>query len=214
MNKTQIKICGITTPDALKTAVEHGARFIGFVFYPKSPRNIAPADAAELVRMLPAGVRAVGLFVDPSDDTLTEILGAVPLDMIQLHGSETPKRVAAIKEKFQIPLIKALNIATEADIEKAHTYTESVEWFIFDSSPPNANLPGGTGEVFDWNLLSGKKFEKPWMLSGGLNETNVQQALQTLSPDGVDVSSGVESAKGIKDTQRIVKFIKAVKSNG
>ena len=147
-------------------------------------------------------------------DALTQTLGAVPLDMIQLHGSQTPQRVRAIKDTFHMPIIKALNIATKSDIEKAHAYTESVEWFIFDSSPPNADLPGGTGEVFDWALLEGKKFDKPWMLSGGLNETNVQQALQTLSPDGIDVSSGVESARGIKDTGKIVNFIKAVKSNG
>ncbi len=208
----QIKICGITTPETLQSAVDNGARFIGFVFFDKSPRNIAPADAAELSRMLPAGVRAVGLFVDPSQERLTEILGAVPLDMIQLHGSETPQRVAEIKEQFHMPIIKAFNIEEPDTLNRVTQYNDYVDWFIFDAPAPNPDIPGGSGEVFDWGMLIDKTFDKPWMLSGGLNANNVQQALETLTPDGVDVSSGVESAKGIKDTQRIEKFIKAVKT--
>lgn len=209
---TQTKICGLKTPETLNTAVEHGARYVGFVFFPPSPRHVAIDTAKELALMLPTGVRAVGLFVDPSDEDLTAVLGKVQLDMIQLHGDESPQRVQHIKEKFAMPIIKAFPIREPQDIENVHNYEDIVDWLLFDAKPPKgAEVPGGTGKSFDWSLLQGKAFARPWMLSGGLTVDNVGDALSQLSPDAVDVSSGVESARGVKDIGKIRAFLEAVK---
>ena len=202
---TQVKICGIKTPDTLDAAVLAGARFIGFVFYPPSPRYVDKDIAKELAMSLPTGVRSVGLFVDPSDEELDNVLGYVSLDMIQLHGNETVRRVSEIKEKYAVPIIKAFPVTCAADIEKSKAYEDVVDWFLFD------NKTGGSGMSFDWNLLKGKEFSKPWMLSGGLDADNVGEALKILSPNAVDVSSGVESARGVKCPDKIRGFIKACK---
>lgn len=209
--KTFIKICGITEITALKAACDHGARFIGFVFYPPSPRALSPAAAGELIRQLPSTVKAVGLFVDPDDETLEEAIALAPIDMIQLHGHETPQRVAQIKARFHRPVMKALRVADARDVEAAHAYEDAADWLLFDARPPKADLPGGTGQRFDWSLLNGRSFAKPWMLSGGLDAGNVGQALAQLDPPAVDVSSGVEQSRGIKDPQKIIEFIQAVK---
>ncbi len=164
--------------------------------------------------MLPTGVRAVGLFVDPTDEELEAVLGKVQLDMIQLHGTETPERVQNIKKRFSMPVIKAFPVRTAEDIERSGDYVSCADWFIFDAKPmpgqAGSDLPGGTGQVFDWSLLEGRVFTKPWMLSGGLTPDNVGAALSTLSPEAVDVSSGVEKQRGEKDPEKIQAFLKAV----
>ncbi len=206
-NITQVKICGIKTLDILNAAISSGARFIGFVFYPPSPRHIDIDTAKELTLMLPTGVRAVGLFVNPTDEQLDIVTGRVQLDMLQLHGNETPERVKQIKDKYTLPIIKAFPISTEKDIEQIHLYENIVDWLLFD------NISGGSGKKFDWSLLENQQFFKPWMLSGGLNPDNVAKALNILSPNAVDVSSGVESARGIKDPQKVKTFIRAVQNH-
>ncbi len=205
----QAKICGIKTPEVLNAAIEAGARYIGFVFYPPSPRHIEIDTAKELAIMLPTGVRGVGLFVDPTDADLDAVLGKVQIDMIQLHGAETPARVSEIKQKYQMPIIKAFPVRDEADISHVEEYTDA-DWYLFDAKSADPAMPGGTGKSFDWSILSGKSFGKPWMLSGGLTQDNVGDALSVLSPTAVDVSSGVESTRGVKDTDKIRAFIEAV----
>ncbi len=200
---TQVKICGIKTPDTLDAAVSGGARFVGFVFYPPSPRHVDKDTAKELVMNLPTGVRSVGLFVDPSDEELDNVLGYVSLDMVQLHGSETVRRVSEIKEKYAVPIIKAFSVTCAADIEKSKAYEDVANWLLFD------NKTGGSGQKFDWSLLKDKEFSKPWMLSGGLNANNVEEALKILSPNAVDISSGVERARGVKCPDKIRSFIEA-----
>ncbi len=207
-----VKICGLTTPDTLTAAINAGARFIGFVFYEPSPRNIALDTAKELALQIPTGVRSVGLFVNPTDEQLGETLGKVQIDMIQLHGDESPERVAEIKARYNLEVMKAINVREESDLEAIPSYEAVVDWLLFDSKPEQATLPGGTGQNFDWSLLKGKSFSKPWMLSGGLTAKNVGEALAQLSPDAVDVSSGVESAPGAKDAEKIKAFIAAVKT--
>lgn len=207
---TAVKICGLSEPDTLRAAVESGARFVGFVFYPPSPRNVSFDIAWNLARTVPTGVRSVGLFVDPNDALLAHILTGIQLDMIQLHGDETPERVAEIKAKYNMPVMKAMRVETAADLETAPGYEAVADWLLFDAKVPG-DLPGGTGHSFDWTILKGQSFQKPWMLGGGLNAQNVTEALSVLKPDAVDVSSGVESTRGVKDAGKIKAFIEAVR---
>ena len=211
--KVTAKICGIKTPEALQVAVQNGARFVGFVFFPPSPRHVAIDTAKALALTLPTGVRSVGLFVDPTDAQLDAVTGRVQLDMIQLHGAETPQRVAEIKGKYALPIIKAIPVNDAEDITAARDYEDHVDWLLFDAKPPaGSDVPGGTGQSFDWALLKGLEFSKPWMLSGGLSADNVSDALSVLFPDAVDVSSGVESSRGEKDIEKISAFLAAVKA--
>ncbi|MGH1374756.1 MAG: phosphoribosylanthranilate isomerase [Alphaproteobacteria bacterium] len=205
------KICGIKTPEMLNASVAAGARFIGFVFFPPSPRHVAIDTAKELSLMLPTGVRGVGLFVDPSDEELEAVLGRVQLDMMQLHGTESTARVAEIKEKFAMPIIKAFPVSDKSDLDIVSEYEPHIDWILFDAKPPKgADVPGGMGRCFDWSIIEGRCFSKPWMLSGGLTSDNVKDALGVLSPDAVDVSSGVEKIRGEKDLNKIKAFIGAV----
>lgn len=209
---TAVKICGITTPETLTAAIEGGASYVGLVFYPPSPRYAAPDLAAYLASYVPDAVKKVGLFVEPDDKTLEDILRQVPLDMIQLHGHESPDRVLYIKERFGLPVMKALPVRTKADLAAVPDYTNVADWLLFDAkAPPGATLPGGNGLPFDWILLEGFQSQTPWMLAGGLTPDNVAEALRRLSPDAVDVSSGVETAPGAKSPEMIEKFIEAVK---
>lgn len=209
---TKVKICGLRDPENLDVAIESGADFIGFVFYPPSPRSITAETAATLADKIPARVKIAGLFVDPSDELIANTLKETRLDVLQLHGSESAERVNAIKTKFSLPVMKAIAVGSAGDLGAIPRYESVADWLLFDAKPVNATLPGGTGESFDWGLLAGRKFQKPWMLSGGLTTTNIAAALRILKPDAVDVSSGVERARGIKDAAKIREFIAAAKN--
>lgn len=211
MSAVKAKICGISTPETMQAALDAGARWVGLVFFAKSPRNVSIATAAELSRMVGTGTRVVGLFVDPTDDFLDDVTGQVPLDLIQLHGGETPERVAAIRARFNLPVMKALKVGDAADLDAARAYEPVVDMLLFDAKPPKgAILPGGNGVAFDWSLLTGRHWQKPWMLSGGLDPANVADAIRATGAKAVDVSSGVEDAPGRKSPDLIRDFLNAV----
>lgn len=206
------KICGLSEPESLRAAVAGGARYVGFVFYPRSPRAIAPAMAAELARLLPTGVRSVGLFVDPDDEFLEHVTGQVPLDLIQLHGAETPRRIAEIKARYALPVMKAIKIGGPEDLTLALEAAEVADRLLFDAKPPAkvSALPGGNGIAFDWTILAGRSWPRPWMLSGGLTVENVAEAVRVTGATEVDVSSGVEDRPGHKDPALVRAFLSAV----
>ena len=215
MSGVKAKICGISTPETMQAALDGGARWVGLVFFPKSPRNVSIATAAELSRMVGTGTRVVGLFVDPTDALLDDVTGQVPLDLIQLHGGETPERVAAIRARFNLPVMKAVKVGEPADLDATATYEPVADMLLFDAKPPKgAVLPGGNGVSFDWSLLAGRVWGKPWMLSGGLDPANVAQAIRATGATSVDVSSGVEDAPGRKSPDLIRAFLRAVASTG
>ena len=206
----QVKICGLKTPQDIAAAVGAGAQYTGFVFFPKSPRAVSVDQARDLAGHVPTGVMRVGLFVDPDDALLDQTLATVPLDMIQLHGKETPDRVAQVKSRFGLPVMKAMGIASSADLDQIWDYGLTADMLLIDAKPPrDAELPGGNGLAFDWRLLVGRRFLKPWLLAGGLNPDNVAQAIRLTGAPGVDVSSGVESAPGTKDPDLIRAFVRA-----
>lgn len=206
------KICGLTEPESLRAAVAGGARYVGFVFYPRSPRAIAPPMAAELARLLPTGVRSVGLFVDPDDEFLEHVTGQVPLDLIQLHGSETPRRIAEIKGRYALPVMKAIRVGGPEDLTSALEAAEVADRLLFDAKPPAkvSALPGGNGIAFDWTILAGRSWPRPWMLSGGLTADNVAEAVRVTGATEVDVSSGVEDRPGHKDPALVRAFLSTV----
>ena len=211
MTDIQVKICGLTTPDQVRWAVEAGARYIGLVFFAKSPRNLSVATAAALALEVPPGVAKVALVVDPDDATLDEILARVPVDMIQLHGEESPERVAGLRVRYGLPVMKAVGIAGPGDVAKLDAYSAVADQLLVDAKPPKgAPLPGGAGVAFDWGLLQGYHFQRPWMLAGGLTPANVAAAVRLTGARQVDVSSGVETAPGVKDEALIRAFIEAV----
>ncbi|UEM19683.1 phosphoribosylanthranilate isomerase [Skermanella mucosa] len=207
----QVKICGVSHPGAVTAAVQGGARYIGLVFYERSPRHVAPPLAAELARMVPTGVRTVGLFVDPTNEYLEHVVSQVPLDLIQLHGDETPERVAEIRAAFSMPVMKAIKVSSAADLDMADAYAAVADRLLFDAKPPAkvAALPGGNGIAFDWTILTGRTWSKPWMLSGGLTAGNVAEAIAVSGAQSIDVSSGVEDRPGHKDPDLIRDFLKA-----
>jgi phosphoribosylanthranilate isomerase len=211
----EAKICGLSTADALNAAIRGGARFVGFVFYPASRRNVTPDLAAALAALVPEGVTRVGLFVDPTDALLSAVLERVPLDLLQLHGRETPRRVADIKARFGKSAMKVISIAGPEDPEAAVPYLDVADWLLFDAKPPRGDpkaLPGGNGLAFDWQLLGGRSWSKPWMLSGGLTAKNLAEAVSTTHARAVDVSSGVEIRPGVKDLAKIGEFLASVRS--
>jgi len=211
----RVKICGLKTPETVAAACEAGAAYLGFNFFPKSPRFVDIDTARNLALDVPVGVCKVGLVVNPTDSEIGAILDRVALDMIQLHGSEPPKRVAEVRRMFGLPVMKAVGVAEVADIETVERYQLSADQLLIDAKPPrNAVLPGGNGLSFDWRILQGRSFEKPWMLAGGLTAENVATAVELTGARQVDVSSGVESAPGVKDTARIRAFLAAAKSAG
>jgi phosphoribosylanthranilate isomerase len=206
------KICGVNGPAAVTAAVSGGAGFIGFVFYAPSPRAVTPEAAAALAAALPPDVMKVGLLVDDSDDRIAAILARAPLDLLQLHGRETPERVAAIKRRFGVPVMKVVKIAAPTDLAVADLYFDRADWLLFDAkSPPQMTgaLPGGNALAFDWQLLAGRSWPLPWMLSGGLTADNLAEAVRISGARAVDVSSGVESRPGQKDPARIASFLAA-----
>lgn len=203
----EVKICGITTPQALAAAAEGGARYVGFVFYAPSPRNLAVPAARSLAAATPPGVQKVGLFVDAADGDIEAVCKAVPLDFLQLHGDETPQRVAAVRAKFALPVIKAVRLGTAADVAQAEAYQVVADRLLFDARGPVGSLPGGRGQAFEWEWLLGHDWAVPWMLSGGLNASNVAKAVRQSGARAVDVSSGVEDRPGHKDPDRIAEFL-------
>ena len=206
------KICGIRTKEALDAAIAGRARYVGFVCYPPSPRHIAFHDLEELVADVPAHVIRVGLFVDPDDDTLGEYVEDGALDMIQLQGSETPRRIAKIKQATGLPVMKAVHVTSRADVEAAiETYVGSADRLMFEPAPAATDaLPGGNGLPFDWHALHDVKVPLPWMLAGGLTPANVADAVRASGAKAVDVSSGVESSRGVKSPELIRAFLSAV----
>ena len=209
------KICGLSTAEALHAAIRGGARFVGFMFYPASRRNVTPELAAALAGLVPERVTRVGVFVDPTEALLAGVLDRVPLDLLQLHGSEDPRRVAEIKARFGKPVMKVIPIAGAEDPEAAAPYLEVADWLLFDAKPPRGDpkaLPGGNGLAFDWQLLGGRRWSRPWMLSGGLTAKNVVEAVGTTHAPAVDVSSGVEIRPGIKDLAKIAEFLERVRA--
>ena len=212
MAKAKIKICGLTDPAAAEWAAEQGASFLGVVFHAKSPRAVDFHRAAEIFEFVPAKAAKVGLFVDPSDDLLAQAMNEVRLDYFQLHGDETPERVEAIRQEFGMPVIKAVGISAAADLAAARAFDEIADMLLFDAKPAaGATRPGGHGVAFDWSLLAGAKFKSPWFLAGGLTPDNVAAAIAASGAKLVDVSSGVESAPGVKDADLVARFIAAAK---
>ncbi len=207
---TDVKICGITTEDALTSAMISGAKFIGFVFYPGSPRYIEAEQAKILSNKTPTTIMNVGLFVDPKPTDIEKVLTTANLNMIQLHGNETSQQIQTIKNTFGLPVIKAIRIAERTDLEQIEAYEKVSDWLLFDTKSPQAQ--GGTGESFDWSLLKDLQLTKPWMLAGGLNSNNIRQALSVLKPHAVDVSSGIEDKPGFKNPNKIKEFINIVKN--
>ncbi|MGZ0188528.1 MAG: phosphoribosylanthranilate isomerase [Alphaproteobacteria bacterium] len=214
MNDVDVKICGVRDEAALSMALDMGAAYVGFVFYPPSPRALTPAEASPLCQMAEGGTKRVGLIVDATDIDIAQILGATTLDMLQLHGAETPERVRQVRRRFGLPVIKAIPIAATADLDFANSYRDSADMLLFDAKPPNRPdaLPGGNAETFDWNILNAKRPAGPWMLSGGLTTENVAAAIAAVTPPAVDVSSGVERSRGVKDPALIRAFIEAART--
>jgi phosphoribosylanthranilate isomerase len=204
-----VKICGLTDAAALDTAVEGGARYLGFVFYPPSPRALTIERAAGLARGAPADRTTVGVFVDPDDDLLDRTLAQVPLEALQLHGAETPERVRAIKARTGRAVIKALKVAEPEDLAPVAAYAAVADLLLFDAKPPRepGRLPGGNGLAFDWRLLRDLRVGCPWLLSGGLSAGNLEAAVTLCRAPAVDVSSGVERRPGVKDPAKIRQFL-------
>ncbi len=210
----ETKICGLNRPEGLAAAVSGGADLLGFNFFPRSPRYVSPEEAASLTRRVPEGPQKVALLVDPGDAQLAQILSLVPTDMIQLHGSEPPERVAEIRARFGKPVMKVIGIATRADLDRVAAYEAVADRLLLDAKPPKtmANaLPGGNALAFDWRLLTGRRWSRPWMLAGGLKAENLAEAVELSGTRAVDVSSGVERAPGDKDPDLIKAFLEEAK---
>lgn len=209
------KICGLKTAETVAAAVEHGADLIGFNFFRKSPRYVEPAEAGVLGRLMPGRILKTGLFVDDDDDRIAAILAACPLDLLQLHGSETPERVAAVRARFGLPVMKVIKVRGRSDIARAADFEVVADRLLFDAQPPadmkNA-LPGGNAVSFDWTLLQGFRSRLPWMLSGGLTAANLPEAVRRSGARAVDVSSGVEDRPGEKNINKIKDFLEVARS--
>lgn len=205
----QVKICGLRDADNVDAAIRAGAQYLGFVFFPKSPRAVTPEQAGALVQDIPAGTARVGLFVNPDDAQLTGTLTHAPLDIIQLHGQESPERVAQVKDLTGLPVMKAIGVSGPQDLGALIDYGLVADMLLVDAkAPKDADLPGGNGIAFDWRLLVGRKWLRPWLLAG-LTPDNVAEAIRLTGARAVDVSSGVESQPGVKDPALIRSFIKA-----
>ena len=209
---THVKICGLTTPDTLNAALDHGAAFVGAVIFPRSPRHIDVLHAATLFERARGRAKIVAVTVDADDALLTEIALILRPDLIQLHGSETPERAVEARRLTGAGIIKALPVSTPADLQSADTRGDVADHLMFDARPPEgSDLPGGVGARFDWTMMQGRTYRHPWFLAGGLNPQNAAQAAAISGAPMLDVSSGVESAPGVKDSARIAAFLDAVR---
>ncbi|MEM1237311.1 MAG: phosphoribosylanthranilate isomerase [Pseudomonadota bacterium] len=210
----KIKFCGITRQEDVVGAAAAGAAYLGFNFFPKSPRYVTPVQAGELAALVPEGITRVALVVDPTDALLDEITGAAAMDMIQLHGSETPERVTDVKARYGLPVMKVLAVGDASDLEKIAAYEAVADQLLIDAKPPKgAVLPGGNGVAFDWRLIAGRDWALPWMLAGGLTAANVAEAVRLTGATQVDLASGVESAPGVKDAGMMAGFAAALSSS-
>ncbi len=209
-DRPSVKICGITSGDALDAAVAAGAQFVGFVFHPASPRCVSLEQAHTLSNKTPSNLMNVGLFVDPRPADIQKALEAADLDMIQLHGDESLRDIQIIRGQFGLPVMKAIRVGSKEDLDPVHSYEKICDWLLFDAKSDSAQ--GGAGKSFDWSLLKDLRLIKPWVLAGGLTAANVAQALSILKPKAVDVSSGVEDSPGVKNPQKIKDFIEKVKA--
>lgn len=208
-----VKICGLKTPDMVDAAIEAGADMLGFVFFEKSPRHVSLAQAAALGAHVAGRAQKVALAVDADDAALDAIIAALKPDLLQLHGKESPARVAEIAARTGLPVMKALGVETRTDLAKADAYAPVCDRLLFDAKPPKgAVLPGGNGAPFDWDILRDFDPGRPWMLSGGLSPENVAEAVRIACAPGVDVSSGVETAPGVKDARLIRAFVAAAQA--
>ncbi len=206
----RVKICGLRTPADVAAVVASGAAYAGFVFFAKSPRNVSLEEARIAALSAPEGLCKVALTVNADDAMLEAILAAVPLDMLQLHGSESPERVAEVRARFGLPVMKAVGVADEGDLETLFEHSLVADQILVDAKPPKgAALPGGNGLTFDWRLVAQRRWLRPWMLAGGLTAGNVAEAIRLTGARQVDVSSGVESAPGVKDATKIADFVAA-----
>jgi len=207
-----VKICGLSTPETLDVAIEEGADMVGFVFFPPAPRHVSFDTARALGEHVGGRARKVALTVDADDATLAAIVESLRPDVLQLHGKETPERASFLKQRFGLPVIKALGIQASVDFDRVQNYASVADWVLFDAkAPAEATRPGGLGKSFDWTLLRGVMPGIPVMLSGGLSATNIEEALSVARVAAVDVSSGVESAPGVKDVGKIRAFIRAAR---
>src|SRR5437764_10972796 len=208
------KICGISSEEAIAAAAAGGAAYVGFVFYPPSPRAVNATRAAQLCAALLGGVRRVGLFVDADDHAIAAVLDRAPLDLLQFHGDETPERVAEAKARFRLPVMKAVAIAGPEDVAAGSRYEDVADMLLFDAKPPRRAdaLPGGNGLAFDWQLIAGRSWRLPWMLSGGLTASLLPEAVRISGAAAVDVSSGVERRRGDKDPAKIRQFLAVARS--
>jgi phosphoribosylanthranilate isomerase len=209
----RVKICGLRSEGAVAAAVSAGAAYVGFNFFPKSPRYVEIPLAAMLGAGVPAGVAKVALVVDAPDEVLDRIVEGAPFDMVQLHGHESPDRVAEVRARYGLPVMKVIPVAGEADLPAIAEHERIADQIMIDAkAPPGAMLPGGNGVPFDWRLIAGRRWARPWMLAGGLTADNVAEAARLTGARQVDVSSGVESAPGVKDAGRIAAFVAAAQA--
>jgi phosphoribosylanthranilate isomerase len=210
----KVKICGLSTPETVDAAIAGGASHVGFVFFPKSPRNVSVDQAAALAARLPAHVSAVGLFVDPEPALIDAVRGQVTLKALQFHGDERPAFTTQMGRQHGIEIWKAIPVRTADDLKLASKYRGAVHRLLYDAKPPEGgNLPGGTGLRFDWNLLTGHAHPLPWVLAGGLSPANVGEAMRVTGADFLDVSSGVETSPGVKDVDKIAAFLQAARQS-
>lgn len=215
MSGIRVKICGLRSPQDVLAVAAAGAAYAGFVFFPKSPRHVTLDQAREAALAASVGLAKVALVVDADDAALDQIVETVPLDMLQLHGHETPERVAEVRARYGLPVMKAMGVADEGDLDGLLEMSLAADQILIDAKPPKgAALPGGNGLAFDWRLVGKRRWLKPWMLAGGLTPENVAEAIRLTNARQVDVSSGVESAPGVKDHARITAFVRAATGPG
>lgn len=211
-DKVRVKICGLTRSQDVSAAVMAGASYVGLVFFEKSPRHLSIDAAASLAGEVPLGLAKVALTVNADDAMLDAMLAKVPVDILQLHGSESPDRVADIRARTGLPVMKAVGVASAADLPALDAYASVADMLLVDAKPPKgATLPGGNGLAFDWQLIAGRRWAVPWMLAGGLTPDNVAEAVRLTGARQVDVSSGVESAPGTKDAEKMAAFVAAAR---